>query len=135
MMTLDIRTVPAQDHDELLGKIQTIINRLKEEDPDFKVELTILDNRPSTLTSKEDPVVTAIYDAVQSITGKKPIYNGVPGATDGTFLHIHGIPIVTIGAGDRDIPHQINEYIDIEELAVTTAIYREAALRFLNAKE
>ncbi len=135
MMTLDIRTVPAQDHDELLGKIQTIINSLKEEDPDFKVELTILDNRPSTLTSKEDPVVTAIYDAVQSITGKKPIYNGVPGATDGTFLHMHGIPIVTIGAGDRDIPHQINEYIDIEELAVTTAIYREAALRFLNAKE
>lgn len=135
MMTLDIRTVPAQDHAELLGKIQTIINRLKEEDPDFKVELAILDNRPSTLTSKEDPVVTAIYDAVQSITGKKPIYNGVPGATDGTFLHMHGIPIVTIGAGDRDIPHQINEYIDIEELAVTTAIYREAALRFLNAKE
>ena len=134
MMTLDIRTVPAQDHDELLGKIYSIINKLKEVDSDFKAELTILDNRPSTLTSKEDPVVTAIYDAVQFITGKEPIYNGVPGATDGTFLHMQGIPIVTIGAGDRDIPHQINEYIDMEELAETTAIYRDAALRFLNAR-
>ena len=47
---------------------------------------------------------------------------------------MHGIPIVTIGAGDRDIPHQINEYVDIEELAVTTAIYRDAALRFLNGE-
>lgn len=135
MLTLDIRTVPSQDHDELLEKINTIIDKLKADDPDFKAELTILDNRPSTSTSTEDPVVKAVYKAVESVTGKKPIYNGVPGATDGTFLHMHGVPIVTIGAGDRDIPHQINEYIDIEELAETTAIYREAALRFLNAKE
>jgi succinyl-diaminopimelate desuccinylase len=134
MMTLDIRTVPAQDHNELLDKINAIIHKLKEADPDFKAELTILDNRPSTITAADDPVVKAIYDAVEAVTGEEPIYNGVPGATDGTFLHMHGIPIVTIGAGDRDIPHQIDEYVDIEELAVTTAIYRDAALRFLNAK-
>lgn len=135
MMTLDIRTIPAQDHDELLQRINDIIDKLKAEDPDFSVELTVLDNRPATSTSKEDPVVKAIYEAVQHVTGKTPKYNGVPGATDGTFLHVHGVPIVTIGAGDRDIPHQINEYVDIEELAETTAIYREATLRFLADRE
>lgn len=134
MMTLDIRTIPAQDHDELLQKINSIVERLKAEDPDFQAELTVVDNRPSTFTSKDNPVVKAVYDAVQQVTKKTPIYNGVPGATDGTFLHVHGVPIVTIGAGDRDIPHQINEYVDIEELAETTAIYREAALQFLNGK-
>lgn len=131
MMTLDIRTVPKQDHDELVRKIESIIAKLKAEDPDFKVELTMLDNRPATSTLKDDPVVVAAYEAVKKITGKEPIYNGVPGATDGTFLHMHGVPIVTIGAGDRDVPHQIDEYIDLEELAETTAIYKEAALRFL----
>lgn len=133
--TLDIRTVPAQDHEELRGKIDAIIGKLKAEDPDFNCELTILDDRPATETSKDEPVVRAIYDAVQHVTGKEPVYNGVPGATDGTFLHVHGVPIVTIGAGDRDIPHQIDEYVDIEELAETTAIYREAALRFLNREK
>jgi len=131
MMTLDIRTVPKQDHDELLNKINAIIARLKNDDSDFNVELTILDNRPSTFTETNHPVVQAVYDAVKEVTGEEPIYNGVPGATDGTFLHMHGVPIVTIGAGDREIPHQINEYVDIEELAVTTAIFRDAALRFL----
>lgn len=131
MTTLDIRTVPSQDHEELVGKIEAIIEKLKAADPDFKVELTMLDNRPATSTPKEDPVVVAAYEAVKAITGKEPIYNGVPGATDGTFLHMHGVPIVTIGAGDRDVPHQIDEYIDLEELAETTAIYKEAALRFL----
>ncbi|MGE7934037.1 M20 family metallopeptidase [Viridibacillus arvi] len=131
MMTLDIRTVPQQDHDELLNKINAIIVRLKQDDSDFNVELTILDNRPSTFTEKDNPVVQAVYDAVKEVTGEEPIYNGVPGATDGTFLHMHGVPIVTIGAGDREIPHQIDEYVDIEELAVTTAIFRDSALRFL----
>lgn len=131
MMTLDIRTVPQQDHDELLNKINAIIAKLKNDDSDFNVELTILDNRPSTFTEKNHPVVQAVYDAVKEVTGEEPIYNGVPGATDGTFLHMHGVPIVTIGAGDREIPHQINEYVDIEELAVTTAIFRDVVLRFL----
>lgn len=131
MTTLDIRTVPAQNHDELLAKIEAIIARMKESDPDFKVELTVLDNRPATFTERTNPIVEAVHHAVKQVLQKEPIYNGVPGATDGTFLHVHGIPIVTIGAGDRDIPHQINEYVDIEELAETTAIYRKAALLFL----
>ncbi|MER1956563.1 MAG: M20 family metallopeptidase [Solibacillus sp.] len=131
MTTLDIRTVPAQNHDELLAKIEAIIARMKESDPDFKVELTVLDNRPATSTERTNPIVEVVHHAVKQVLQKEPIYNGVPGATDGTFLHVHGIPIVTIGAGDRDIPHQINEYVDIEELAETTAIYRKAALLFL----
>lgn len=70
MTTLDIRTVPAQDHDELLGKIDAIIQRLQADDPDFKVELTVLDNRPATATTKEQPVVQAIYEAVAEVTQK-----------------------------------------------------------------
>ncbi len=135
MTTLDIRTVPAQDHDELLAKIEAIIERMKKDDPDFNVKLTILDNRPATATDKDEPVVQAIYQAVKEVLEKEPLYNGVPGATDGTFLHVHGVPIVTIGAGDREIPHQIDEYVDIEELAETTAIYRKAALLFLAGEE
>lgn len=133
-LTLDIRTVPEQNHDILLQTIEGIVSDMKAEDSDCRIDLTVLDNRPPTATAKEDAVVKAIYGAVEEITGKEPIYNGVPGATDGTFLHMEGIPIVTIGAGDREIPHQLNEYVDIEELAETTAIFKEAALRFLNGR-
>ncbi|SES91673.1 succinyl-diaminopimelate desuccinylase [Oceanobacillus limi] len=135
MTTLDIRTIPSQDHDALIGKIEKIFSDLQEQDPNFKAEYEVIDNRPATETSKEDPVVTATYKAVKDVLKVEPKYNGVPGATDGTFLHIHGVPIVTIGAGDRDIPHQINEYVDIKELGETTQIYRKAALNFLNGEK
>lgn len=135
MTTLDIRTVPGQDHSKLKRKIQDIINRLSEQDRDFKAEFEVIEDRPWTETDMENALVKATAKAVFEVTGKEPIYNGVPGATDGTFLHVAGVPIVTIGAGDREVPHQIDEYVDIEELAETTEIFRTAALLFLNESE
>ena len=134
MTTLDIRTVPGQDHDRLKDQIQTIFDMLAAEDPDFRAEFEVIEERPWTETDREDPVVKAMAQAVKVVTGKDPVYNGVPGATDGTFLHVAGVPIVTTGAGDREVPHQIDEYVDIEELAETTEIYRTAALRFLGGE-
>lgn len=131
MTTLDIRTVPAQDHQEILQKIERIFEHLKKDDADFHATYEVIEDRPATETDKNDPVVQAVYDAVEQVLEQEPKYGGVPGATDGTFLHLHGVPIVTIGAGDKDIPHQINEYVDIVELGETTAIYRQAALKFL----
>jgi succinyl-diaminopimelate desuccinylase len=80
----------------------------------------------------DDPIVKASVESYRTVVGKEPVYNGVPGATDGTFLHLAGIPIVTTGAGDRHVPHQINEYIDLAELVEASRIYAETALIFLN---
>lgn len=133
MTTLDIRTVPAQDHQQLQDEITAIFARLGEQDPDFKAALEVIEDRPCTETSKEDPVVLALAEAYREVTGKEPVYNGVPGATDGTFLHMAGVPIVTTGAGDRFIPHHADEYVEIEQLVETTKLYALAALKFLQA--
>jgi succinyl-diaminopimelate desuccinylase len=77
-------------------------------------------------------VEQAVADSYRAVTGKDPVYNGVPGATDGTFLHAAGVPIVTTGAGNRYIPHHVDEYVDIDELVETTQLYARAALSFLN---
>jgi succinyl-diaminopimelate desuccinylase len=132
MTTLDIRTVPGQDHETLKQEIQHIFDCLAKDDPDFKADFEVIEDRPWTETDKEEPVVKAVAKAVKAVLKKEPVYNGVPGATDGTFLHVAGVPIVTIGAGDREVPHQIDEYVDVDELAETTEIYRLAALNFLN---
>ncbi len=133
MTTLDIRTVPGQDHEILKEEIQRIFDRLADDDTDFKADYKVIEDRPWTSTEKEEPVVQAVAEAVRKVLKKDPIYNGVPGATDGTFLHVAGVPIITTGAGDREVPHQIDEYIDIDELAETTEIYRQAALNFLQS--
>lgn len=132
-LSLDIRTVPGQNHLSLIEELERIVDLCAIEAPEYKSTLQVIEDRPWTKTDRNDPVVQAIAAAYTSVTGKEPVYNGVPGATDGTFLHLAGIPIITTGAGDREIPHQINEYVNIEELALTTQIYRQAALNFLNS--
>ncbi|SMP59982.1 M20 family metallopeptidase [Anoxynatronum buryatiense] len=132
-MTLDIRTIPGQEHSVLIGQIQDILDRISGERPDFKAEMEVLEERPWTATDKEHPVVKAMDRAYRQVTGKEPTYNGVPGATDGTFLHAwKNIPIITTGAGDRLIPHQADEYVDIPQLVEACRLFALAALYYLN---
>jgi succinyl-diaminopimelate desuccinylase len=131
MTTLDIRTVPGQDHDRLRREMEAILERLAGDDPHFKAVLEVIEERPWTLTSEQEAVVQAVACSYREITKKEPVYNGVPGATDGTFLHQAGIPIITTGAGDRHIPHHADEYVDIDQLVETTQLFALSALTYL----
>ncbi|MBY0084295.1 M20 family metallopeptidase [Brevibacillus sp. M2.1A] len=131
MTTLDIRTVPGQDHQALYKEISEILEGLSKEDDKFKATLEVIEERPWTLTGMKEEVVTAVASAYREITKKEPVYNGVPGATDGTFLHKAGIPILTTGAGDRHIPHHADEYVAIDQLVESTQLFALSALTFL----
>ncbi len=132
-MTLDIRTVPGQDHEVLKQNILDIYAKLAKDDPDFKATLDIIEERPWTSTPKEAEITKVVYKAVEEVTGKEPVWQGVPGATDGTFLHVmKGIPVIVIGAGDTYIPHHADEYVDIPELIETAKIYALTSMYFLN---
>src|SRR5699024_12531732 len=128
MTTLDIRTIPSQNHDKIIDEIEHIFARLKKEDEHFQADYEIIEDRPPTETDPNDPVVSAVYDAVAEVLETEPQYNGVPGATDGTFLHVHGIPIVTIGTGDRDFPHLIDNDHDYKDSGENIVNYRSAVV-------
>jgi len=71
---------------------------------------------------------------VRSATGRPPTFGGVPGSTDGTILRMTlGIPIVTCGPGNRYIPHQIDEYVEVTELVDAARIYVASTLAYLGA--
>lgn len=132
-LALDIRTIPGQDLEVLEGQLQGILRRLGENDPDFRAELAIIERRPWTETGRDEPIVRACDQAYRLVTGgEEPVYNGVPGATDGTFLWAwRNIPIVTTGAGGRLIPHQKDEYVEIDELIEAARLYAVAAAIYL----
>jgi succinyl-diaminopimelate desuccinylase len=135
-VALDIRTVPDQSHRDLIERLEAIIAKLASEDPDFDATLEVVEERPPTETPKGEPLVRATARAYGHLTGQEPTYNGVPGATDGTFLHAWaGIPIVTTGAGDREIPHQADEWVDEEELFTACKLYAATAMYYAYGEE
>ena len=135
-VALDIRTVPDQSHRDLVERLEDIIARLASEDPDFDATLEVIEERPPTETPIDEPLVRAMAEAYYHLTGEEPAYNGVPGATDGTFLHAWaGVPIVTTGAGDREIPHHADEWVDEEELLTTCKLYAATAMYYAYGEE
>jgi succinyl-diaminopimelate desuccinylase len=130
-VAIDVRTIPGQDHGRLVDEVRASLERLRADDPAIDARLEVIEDRPWTETSEADPLVAAVAEAVRRETGQDPVFDGVPGTTDGTYLHLAGVPIVTIGAGRRDLPHQANEQVEITELATTARIYRTAALLYL----
>ncbi len=154
---LDIRTIPGQSHEALKKQLEEIVQeeerlvcsslqsgRLKEIREDlqkglskgisFKATFHVFEDRPWTKTSQDETIVKVVSRAYRSVTGQEPIYDGVPGATDGTFLSAwSGIPIVTLGAGKRMIPHQKDEWVSVDDLYLTAKIYAASALEFLKS--
>jgi succinyl-diaminopimelate desuccinylase len=130
-VALDIRTVPAQSHAEIVARLEDCLADLKAEDPDFEADLEVIEERPPTETDINDPLIRAMTAAHSQLTGRPPRYNGVPGATDGTLLHAWAnVPIVTTGAGNRTIPHHTDEWVDVNELLITCRLYAATAMYF-----
>ncbi len=135
-VALDIRTVPGQSHEELVGRLAERLATLRSEDPDYGASLEVIEERPWTETPMEEPLVGAMSAAYAHLTGEEPRYNGVPGATDGTYLSAWaGIPIVITGAGAREIPHHKDEWVDEEELFTACRLYAASAMYYAYGEE
>ena len=88
--------------------------------------------RLATQVDRSEPIVGAMIAGVRAATGRAPRWGGVPGSTDGTILRMElGLPIVTCGPGNRLIPHQVDEYVDVQELVEAARIYAASALKYL----
>ena len=130
---IDIRTIPGQVHREIKDALGNILKELGNHDPDFNVTMDFLADKPVVSMGKDEPIVLAAAEVYRDLTGNEPVYNGVPGATDGTYLRdLKGIPCLVNGPGPRHLPHQTDEYVEIDELIESAKLYVLTAYRYLN---
>ncbi|MCE7983818.1 MAG: M20 family peptidase [Caldilinea sp. CFX5] len=132
---LDCRLIPGQNPEALAATIATLLQAATASDSRLRYSFNVLEIRYPTQTDPTHPVVTTLASAYHDLTGKAPIYGGVPGSTDGTILHARkGIPIVTCGPGDMFIPHHIDEWVSIDEIKLAVRMYVVAAIRYLGVQ-
>ena len=132
---VDIRTVLAQDHDTVRSELRGVLQELAREDPEFRADIEFIEDRPVVGISRDEPIARVSAEAFRDITGREPTWNGVPGATDGTFLSAwKGIPCLVNGPGPRHIPHQVDEYVEVSELVEAARIYALSAMRYLSGE-
>jgi succinyl-diaminopimelate desuccinylase len=136
-LRLDVRLTPGIEPGDVLGAIEDLARETEQRCRGTRAVVEPVEApRPATRVERGEAVVKALEWAVRRVSGRRPVFGGVPGSTDGTILRTAlGIPIVTFGPGNRLIPHQVDEHVPVAELVEAARCYAAAAVRFLSRRD
>jgi acetylornithine deacetylase len=82
-------------------------------------------------TAPDAPIVSALQDCHQRLTGQPPALRGVPyGADLRLFTRHAGIPTLLYGPGDVDHAHAADERVDIEEVVTCAKVLARTILHW-----
>jgi succinyl-diaminopimelate desuccinylase len=130
--TIDMRTVPGQDHRAIRKQVEDLIAELGRRIPDFKVTLKVTNDRPPLETSTAEPAVQKFMEVLSRIRGATPVPKGVAYFSDAVvFVPALGAPMILCGPGEARLAHQPNEYVEISSLVQSAKIFALAAARLL----
>lgn len=125
---VDVRTTPEVDPEQLLLQVEALANAVEQK---RKVTFIIQEtNRlPAVMSPPETPIFTELQTVTEKLTGQRPPLAIAGPANEGYLLVKYGIPTVCgfgpIGAGF----HATDEYVEVDSLPETAAIYALTGLR------
>jgi acetylornithine deacetylase len=121
------RTIPGETESQVVGEIQSIIDRLTAADSTFSATVKILLARNAFEVSPERDVVKALEQSANEVLGKQPELVGQPYWMDTALLSSAGIETVAmgpIGAG----AHSKEEWVDLDSVVKMAEVLVQAIL-------
>ena len=120
---IDIRTLPGTNHNKLLKRIIKILKESGIED----FELKLMNIQQPSISKSSDQFIKLVKNFANRISND---YSTIihPACTDARFFRRY-MPTVTIGCGEIERAHSINEFVSLSELKEMSKIY---ALVFSN---
>ena len=132
MATVDMRTVPGQEHGAIFRQIEELVAGLSQRMPGFNASLKVTVDNPPVTTSPDEPVVQRFNEALAQVTGRHSIPQGVRYYTDAAvFVPALNIPMIICGPGEPGQAHQTDEYVEVSRLVEAARIYTLAAAHLL----
>jgi succinyl-diaminopimelate desuccinylase len=118
VLTLDMRTVPGQSHEDLRSKISGLAGQ------EASVR-TVLD-LPPVWTEPDLPWCVAVRNRLANFLGKKPGVLGAPYFTDASAVRtlLQSLPLLILGPGDTTMAHKSNEHCKLEQIQTAFEIYK-----------
>jgi succinyl-diaminopimelate desuccinylase len=123
-ITVDIRTVPEQDHPSILALLEGVIRELEIALPEFRASVSVIDAAPPVATAETDPLVAVVLRTAARVLGTRPTIRGVNYFSDASVLQPPtGVPTVLFGPGDERLMHQINEAVGVDALVKASQVF------------
>ena len=123
---IDIRTLPLQNHRDIISDIEKIFAKLKSKTPQFCADVSILREVGALETDSRSEFVRDFCDAVGAKETK-----AVGFTSDAPYFASLGMPVVIFGPGKPEVCHKSNEYIEIGAVEKAVEYYKKIILKFL----
>ncbi len=131
-VSIDLRTVIGQEHQQIVDTVRQLIDRLCAEDKTFHAEVHVLTERIPLDIPFDNALVQTFVQVRDQVTGQTSQPAAASFATDGSvFVPAYEAPMVICGPGLPEKAHQPNEYVEIDKLITAARIYTLAALHLL----
>ena len=125
-ISVDIRTLPGQNHDAIQCDIERLLAQLRSEHPQFDGSLAVDRSVGAMETDADCPFVQTFCSAVDV-----DLTNAIGFTTDAPHLASLGAPIVIYGPGKPNQCHQVNEHISVADLEQGTRVFKQVIQTFL----
>lgn len=136
-LEIDIRTVPGQDHGEILSDIHGLLKEI-EDSSQAKFELKILNSQVAVRTPRDDPLIQVGLSTADDLFKRVHEPRGVRYFTDASaFVPGLGndLAVLIYGPGNETMAHKPDEYVEVRKYVESIKFYEEVALRYLGGKE
>ena len=85
--------------------------------------MEIFQEGASSGTSEEHPLARTLSRAIETVTGKPPVFEMCPGLLETRFYAQRDIPAFAYGPGLLSVSHGPNEFVPIQNLRDCAAVY------------
>lgn len=129
----DRRFLLEEEFEDVRGELIGLLNRMQNDDPDFRYEMKDLMIVHPTMTAPGSALVRTMASAITASIGRQPPLIASPGTYDQKhFARLAGIEqCIAYGPGLLNLAHQPDEYCEIEHLLLSCKAMALATVRLL----
>ncbi|MBZ0280994.1 MAG: ArgE/DapE family deacylase [Anaerolineae bacterium] len=126
---LDIRLTPEFSREQIEARLQDCINHALRHSPKIQLSYELLNHTPAAICDENAAIVTTLESVVQQIKGFQPPRVVAGPANEGYLLIERGIPTICGFGPTGENAHAADEYVEIQSLSDTAAIFALTAHR------
>ena len=129
--SVDRRLIVEEKLEEVEREVTEFISKIREEYPNVKVNVKVVNKLPPAITNPESTLVKAVSESVKEVLGRKPRLTVCLGGLDMRFYSEKGIETITYGPGPLAVAHQANEYLEVSEFVKVAKVYASLLQKLL----
>jgi len=132
-LQIDIRTVPGQNHQEILSDIKILLAEI-ESSSNAKFDVKVFNDKVALKNKTGDQFVKLALDTATELFGYEYKEKGVTYCTDASIFVLslnNDLSVIICGPGEETQAHKPDEYLKTSKYIDSIKLYKEIALRYL----